>query len=92
MPAIPPPAPEDPEARRRRLRWRCRRGMLELDELFITFLDRGYDKLNDSERDTFERMLESKDQDLLDWMLLQAEPEDGDYRNLVDKIRNASLC
>jgi len=82
---------EDAAARKRRLRWRCRRGMLELDELFLAFLAHGYDQLNDAERDTFESMLESKDQDLLDWMLLQSEPADGDYRNLVDKIRRASL-
>lgn len=82
---------EETAARKRRLRWRCRRGMLELDELFAVFLDHGYHQLSDSELDTFERMLECKDQELLDWMLLQAEPEDGDYRNLVDKIRDASL-
>lgn len=85
------PPTEDTAARKRRLRWRCRRGMLELDELFIAFLDNGYDRLSDAERDTFERLLESKDQDLLDWMLLQAEPGDGDFRDLVDKIRSASL-
>lgn len=83
--------PEDIAARKRRLQWRCRRGMLELDELFLGFLAQGYDPLSEAERDTFERMLESKDQDLLDWMLLQAEPQDGDFRDLVDKIRRASL-
>ncbi len=65
--------------------------MLELDELFLTFFDAGYDQLNAAECDAFERMLESRDQDILDWMLLQSEPEDGEFRNLVDKIRRAAL-
>lgn len=82
---------EDVAARKRRLRWRCRRGMLELDELFLEFLANGYDQLTVAEGAVFERMLESKDQDLLDWILMQKEPEDGEFQNLVDKIRRASL-
>ncbi|GAB4361482.1 MAG: hypothetical protein Kow006_32250 [Gammaproteobacteria bacterium] len=65
--------------------------MLELDELFQTFLDNGYDALTPEERDAFEALLETKDQDLLDWMLLQSEPREGIYKTLVEKIRRASL-
>lgn len=84
-------APGDSAADKRRLRWRCRRGMLELDELFLAFLDNGYDQLTPVEREAFEQFLETKDQDLLDWMLLQSEPKEGIYKSLVDKIRRASL-
>ncbi len=65
--------------------------MLELDELFGAFLERGYDEMDDQERDLFERFLECKDQDLLDWLLLQGEPTDGTFKPLIERIRRASL-
>ena len=65
--------------------------MLELDELFLVFLDKGYDQLTPDECEIFEQFLETKDQDLLDWMLLQSEPKEGAYKSLIDKIRRASL-
>lgn len=65
--------------------------MLELDELFGKFLDSGYERLSESEQDIFERLLETKDQELLDWLLLQAEPKDGDFKRVIAKIRQASL-
>ena len=64
------------ERRRARLRWRCRRGMKELDLLLERFLARGFDELNDEQLDLLERLLESPDQDLLDCLSGAAEPGD----------------
>lgn len=52
----------------RRLRWQCRRGLLELDLLFMRFLDERYEQLNDSERDSFQELLRQPDQNLLAWV------------------------
>ena len=37
-----------------RLRWACRRGMLELDVLFRPFVDEAYDDLSDEDKFIFQ--------------------------------------
>ena len=44
-----------------RLKWACRRGMLELDILFMPFVDRAYDDLPEGKKRTFERLLTCQD-------------------------------
>jgi antitoxin CptB len=44
-----------------RLRWRCRRGMRELDVLLVGFLERDYPRASLAERQGFERLLEMPD-------------------------------
>ena len=81
----------DSDAELRRLKWRCRRGMLELDVLLEGFVESGYGELNEHEREAFVRFLESQDQDLYNWLLNQIDPRDGEFSNLVDKIRASAL-
>ena len=52
-----------------RLLWACRRGMLELDVLFIPFVKEAYDDLSDQEKLTFERLLTNEDPDLFSWFM-----------------------
>jgi len=47
-----------PLAELNRLRWHCRRGMLELDLLLEGFLDEGYTDLDDDGRRLFARLLD----------------------------------
>jgi antitoxin CptB len=44
-----------------RLRWRCRRGMKELDMLLSRYLDEGYGAASAEERAAFQRLLEVQD-------------------------------
>ena len=82
---------DDPNIELRRLKWRCRRGMLELDLLLEGFVESGYELLGESERAAFVRFLESQDQDLYNWLINQIDPKDGEFRNLVAKIRAVAL-
>ncbi len=75
-----------------RLRWQCRRGMLELDLLLNRFLETGYAGLGEAERATFNRLLAYQDQVLHDWFLGHAVPADGDLRDLLARIRAAMLA
>jgi antitoxin CptB len=75
-----------------RLRWQCRRGMLELDLLLNRFLDLGYEGLDDAERADFNRLLAYQDQVLHDWFMGNAVPADGAMRDLVRRIREAMLA
>lgn len=41
--------------RRARIRWQCRRGMLEIDAILLPFFDKHFDALSDPEKISFER-------------------------------------
>lgn len=49
-----------------RARWRCRRGLLELDIVLQRFMDKHYTGLNDEELRQFENLLSLPDNDLWD--------------------------
>lgn len=51
--------------RMERLRWRCRRGLLELDLTLQNFLERGYRDLMPAEQEAFEKLLATSDDTLL---------------------------
>ena len=69
-----------------RLRWRCRRGMLELDLLLLTFLERDYPALSFSEKRAFERLLQVPDTTLLGYLQGCQNPPDEELMNIVIKI------
>jgi antitoxin CptB len=72
-----------------KLRWQCRRGMLELDLLLNRFLDTGYPRLDTQARIDFVRLLGYQDQIIYDWLMGQAVPADAMLRRLVSGIREA---
>ena len=69
-----------------RIRWRCRRGLLELDLVLEAFLKRGYHRLDAGQRRLFNELLEQPDNDLLDLALGRSEPEPR-YRVVVELLR-----
>lgn len=71
---------------RERLRWRCRRGMLELDLLFQRFLTRDFERLNDREFDVLARLLDLPDNELLEYCYGRRVPDDPEVKTLVDRI------
>lgn len=75
-----------------RLRWQCRRGMLELDLLLNRFLDQRYAELDPAGRADFERLLGYQDQILYDWLIGQAIPADARLSDLVAGIRDTMLA
>ena len=73
-----------------RLRWQCRRGMLELDEFLNRFLDKQYRKMSDEKKQTFEQILDLPDQLLLEYLLGQTRPIDMDVADVIQQIRNSA--
>ncbi|HHH49008.1 MAG TPA: succinate dehydrogenase assembly factor 2 [Gammaproteobacteria bacterium] len=73
-----------------RLRWQCRRGMRELDELLQGFLERGYAQLDESQRLAFERLLGTQDNLLLEYLMGRSVPKDSGTADVVAKIRHAA--
>lgn len=73
-----------------RLRWQCRRGMLELDLLLNRFLDEGYAALDAAGRVDFVRFLGFPDQILLDWLLEQSVPAEPAMAAMAGRVRAAT--
>lgn len=71
-----------------RLRWRCRRGSLELDILLVRYLDQCYDQSDDTQKALFERLLELEDSDLQNYFIAQQDPEDPMLAQIVHTIRS----
>lgn len=69
-----------------RLRWRCRRGMKELDLLLGGWLERRWPQAAAGQRDSFQWLLEQPDPDLAGWLLGGARPVDPRHAALVDEI------
>lgn len=74
----------------RALRWRCRRGMRELDQLLERWLDRCWAASSDEERDVFRRLLATEDDTLWRAFLGQEALPDAAVDQLVRRI--ASLA
>lgn len=50
------------------LRWRCRRGLLELDIVLARFLEEQYGTLDATARTDFARLLRESDESLMQWL------------------------
>lgn len=70
-----------------RLRWRCRRGMRELDQLLGWYLEARYASSDDATKDAFSTLLEQQDPELWDWLMGRARPEFAPWQRIVDEIR-----
>ena len=72
-----------------RLRWRCRRGMRELDQLLTWYLDRRYAQASASEQQSFASLLDEQDPELWNWFSGRTEPPQAAWKRIVDQIRSA---
>jgi antitoxin CptB len=69
-----------------RLRWRCRRGLLELDLWLDRFAASELNRLSQEECTALEALLEEADADLLAW-LEGRQPMPENHAQLLEKIR-----
>lgn len=81
----------DDDAELRRLRWRCRRGMRELDQLMLRYLDRCWLAAGPGERADFEQLLDTEDDRLWRWVMGREVPEDAKLARLVQRILDLPL-
>ena len=73
-------------AKHDRIRWRCRRGLLELDLVLERFLERRFEGLDGELLRRFDELLDEPDNDLLDLALGRTEPAPR-YRAIVEMLR-----
>ena len=72
------------------LRWRCRRGVRELDLLLNVYLEKRYPHAGGEERAAFERLTAWADPDIMGVVLGSGPPPDPTTSSLVEILR--SLC
>ncbi|MEM6512639.1 MAG: succinate dehydrogenase assembly factor 2 [Pseudomonadota bacterium] len=71
---------------RNQLKWRCRRGMRELDALMTGYLGAHYASVDDAEKRGFERLLELPDPVLVGYLLKGEQPDDPDIGRVIRRI------
>jgi antitoxin CptB len=74
-----------------KLRWRCRRGLLENDLLIARFFERHADSLTVRQADALGELMELADNDLLDLLLRRQEPAGAldrpDVKEVLEMLR-----
>jgi len=70
-----------------RLRWRCRRGMLENDLILERFLDARGEAITDREIAALDRLLKLGDNELWDLLSGRQESEDAAVKPLLEALR-----
>ena len=70
-----------------RVRWRCRRGLLELDILLGRFVAAHYAQLDEAEKHTFDALLDMPDNPLWDMIAGRQEAAFSEQQALLEKIR-----
>ncbi|MEO0421658.1 MAG: succinate dehydrogenase assembly factor 2 [Pseudomonadota bacterium] len=77
----------DARAHLARLRWRCRRGMRELDVVLSRYLDQHYGAAPHAQQAAFESLLELSDPELFDLLRGRTEASDKDGEAIVAELR-----
>jgi antitoxin CptB len=72
-----------------RLKWKSRRGLLELDIVFDRFWKGAGQTMDAGEVAALERLLALPDNDLLDLVMRRAETADAGIRGMVEQLRAA---
>lgn len=72
----------------RRMVWRCRRGLLELDLLLSRFDEQDFLDMPQCQLDMLDKLLDYPDNELLDLVTGRIETEEPETLVLLDKIRN----
>lgn len=72
-----------------RLKWRCRRGMRELDVLLQRYLEERYPHAPEEERQAFEALLEIPDPQLFAYVVKRELPSDPHCLNVIARLTNS---
>ena len=68
------------------LKWRSRRGMLELDVLLEPFSNEALPGLSEEDQKAYVQLLECEDPDLFSWFMSGQRPADPALSRMVDTV------
>ncbi|GAB3374738.1 succinate dehydrogenase assembly factor 2 [Spongiibacter taiwanensis] len=70
----------------KRIRWACRRGMLELDLVMVPYVEGRFRDLDAENQQRFVSLLECEDTELFQWFLGKGQPDDPELALIVNDI------
>ena len=70
-----------------KLRWRCRRGMRELDQAMLSYLENHYEHATESERADFIALQEMQDPEL--FRLVSGKAKEARFETILEKIKSS---
>lgn len=73
---------------KRKLLWRCRRGMLELDLILAPFVQNKIESLSEELQQRFVNLLKLDDPVLFGWLMGHEQVDQPEYIELVSIIRS----
>lgn len=79
-------APTEGDAADKRVYWRSRRGMTELEQQLLPYVVACYPKLQPDQKQLYAQLLEHEDWDIFDWLQGRAAPEDPAMQALIAEI------
>ncbi len=78
------------ESIKSKIKWHCRRGMLELDLFFENFINSYLDTMTDAECAEFDEFLKNPDPLLYAWFMGNLVPEDEESLKFVEIVRSCN--
>lgn len=79
---------EDISLEERKVIYRARRGLKEIDVYFDPYVKNYYLTADPEEKATFAALVEQEDPDLLDWFMEVTEPPRPEMRELIRKLKH----
>ncbi len=70
------------------MKWRCRRGIKELDIILGKYLEEHYNSASQNEQEAFRELLNLEDPVLYSFLLDTAEPENPELIALITQLKN----
>lgn len=71
-----------------KLKWKCRRGMKELDLLMEGYLANGYPSASAAHQEAFEKLLDYQDPLILDLLFGKVQDDDVDIQSLIELLKD----
>lgn len=72
-----------------KLKWRCRRGMKELDQLMLRYLNLYYQDATKAEKDAFIALLDMEEPQLLDLLNGKTKAVNEHRANVIKRIQSS---
>ena len=66
--------------------FQSRRGLQELDLIFIPFVEEAFGSLDQKDQRSFLTLLDNEDIDLIDWLVNEVVPP-GEFFKIVNKVK-----
>ena len=68
---------------KKKILWQCRRGLWELDQILLPFVENDFEHLNKEDQLLFQKLLQYEDIELFDIFVNKIDPIDNEFRDLT---------